>query len=310
LRYNGGPTLTEILTDTVTNATSFKVYAANIPNAVGAPTAYVGFTGGTGGATSTQTISNFSFTATTPVVRTVKPLAVSGYNQDIVVEAGATNDATNHYLGAVTSTLDGGTAKTGATFYEKGLPGTNGGLPAGGGSFVSADDPNATFALQTAAGNNSLQLNRTNPTGTLTLASPQAISTLAVLATTGSGSYLSAPMTLHFSDRPDLVLAYSAPDWFGRDGAALVGVDRINAGNGNPDNNTGDPRLYETSLDLAQFGVQNNLLSSISFDFGGGTTGGGNTEIMAISAAPTPEPASLCLLALGGISLLRRRRAV
>ncbi len=130
-----------------------------------------------------------------------------------------------------------------------------------------------------------------------------------MLATTGSGSYLSAPMTLHFTDRPDLVLAYSAPDWFGRDGAALLGVDRINATTGNPDNNTGDPRLYETSLDLAQFGVQNNLLSSISFDFGGGTTGGGNTEIMALSAAATPEPATLSIFVLGGIGILARRRA-
>ena len=98
-------------------------------------------------------------------------------------------------------------------------------------------------------------------------------------------------MTLHFSDgTADLVLAYSAPDWFGRDGAGLAGLDRIDATSGNPDNNPNDPRLYETSLDLTQFGVQNNPISSISFDFGGGTTGGGNTEIMAVSGAPTPEP--------------------
>ena len=93
----------------------------------------------------------------------------------------------------MTSTLDGGTAKNGATFYEKGLPNTTGGLPAAGGSgVVSQDDPNATFAFQSYTGNNSLQLNKTTTTGTLTLASPTKLSTLAVLATTGSGSYLGA----------------------------------------------------------------------------------------------------------------------
>ena len=68
LRYTG-PTLTETLTDTVTGATSFKAYAANIPAAVGASTGYVGFTGGTGGVASTQTISNFTLNNATAVAR-------------------------------------------------------------------------------------------------------------------------------------------------------------------------------------------------------------------------------------------------
>jgi hypothetical protein len=306
LRYTGGRTLTETLTDTVTGATSFKAYAANIPGAVGASTAYVGFTGATGGVTSTQTISNFTLTNVPTVTRTSTPLAVTGFNQDIVVEAGATNDPTNHYLGAVTATLDGNTTnpKNGATFYERGLPGTNGGLPAGGATFVSQNDPNTTFRLQSATGNNSLQLNASNASGTLTLSTPSAVSQLVVLATTGSGNNPSAPMTLHFSDHPDLVLAYAAPDWFFRDGAGLAGLDRINAGTGTPDGNTTDPRLYETSLDLTQFGVENNLLMSITFGYGGQ----GNTEIMAVSASPTPEPTTLGLFALGGMGLLARRR--
>jgi hypothetical protein len=313
LRYGNGPTLTETLRDTVTGATSFKAYAANIPAAVGGSTALVGFTGGTGGVASTQTLTNFSFTNTTPVLRKVTPISVSGFNQDVVVEAGAVNDPTNHYLGAITSTLDGSTAKTGATFYEKGLPGTVGGLPTGGTNFVSQDDANATFALQSATGNNALELNKTNPSGTLTFAAPVNLSQLAILATTGSGSYLSAPMTLHFADgRPDIVLAYSAPDWFGRDGAALLGVDRINATTGVPDNNTGDPRLYETSLDLTQFGLSDDPISGITFNFGGGTDGGGNTEIFGVSGTVVPEPAAVGVLLLGGIGALvtrRRRRA-
>jgi len=85
-------------------------------------------------------------------------------------------------------------------------------------------------------------------------------------------------------------------------------VDRINASTGVPDNNTGDPRLYETSLDLTQFGVEGSPISSITFDFGGGTTGGGNTEIFAVSGSPVPEPAALGLLLLGGMGMLAGRR--
>lgn len=61
LAYNG-TTLIETLTDQTTPANTFTTsYAANIPGAVGKPTAFVGFTGGTGGGYSTQTISGFTF---------------------------------------------------------------------------------------------------------------------------------------------------------------------------------------------------------------------------------------------------------
>jgi len=55
-------TLTEILTDTVTNATFQVSYATDIGSAVSGSSAYVGFTGGTGGGTADQFISNFTFT--------------------------------------------------------------------------------------------------------------------------------------------------------------------------------------------------------------------------------------------------------
>ena len=49
LSYDG-ITLTVVITDTVTNATATQSYTVDIPSIVGGPTAYVGFTGGTGGA--------------------------------------------------------------------------------------------------------------------------------------------------------------------------------------------------------------------------------------------------------------------
>jgi hypothetical protein len=61
LVYNG-TVLTMTITDTVTNAVYTTSFTVNIPTAVGGNTAYVGFTGGTGGAASTQKVLTWSYT--------------------------------------------------------------------------------------------------------------------------------------------------------------------------------------------------------------------------------------------------------
>ena len=57
-----GTTLTLTLTDTVTNASFTTSQAINIPTTVGASTAYVGFTGSTGGSTAVQQVLNWTYT--------------------------------------------------------------------------------------------------------------------------------------------------------------------------------------------------------------------------------------------------------
>jgi hypothetical protein len=59
--YNG-TTLTLNLTDTVTNSTFSQAYTVNIPSTVGANTAYVGFTAGTGGSSAIQNIKSWTYT--------------------------------------------------------------------------------------------------------------------------------------------------------------------------------------------------------------------------------------------------------
>jgi len=56
-----GSTLTVTITDTVTNETFTTSAAVNIPSIVGDSTAYVGFTGGTGGLTATQNILAWTY---------------------------------------------------------------------------------------------------------------------------------------------------------------------------------------------------------------------------------------------------------
>ena len=56
-----GTTLTVTITDTVTHATASQSYTVNIPQVVGSNTAYVGFTGGTGGSTAVQNILTWTY---------------------------------------------------------------------------------------------------------------------------------------------------------------------------------------------------------------------------------------------------------
>jgi hypothetical protein len=60
ITYNG-TTLTLAITDMVTSATYSHSFPINIPAAVGGSTAYVGFTGGTGGHSATQQILSWSY---------------------------------------------------------------------------------------------------------------------------------------------------------------------------------------------------------------------------------------------------------
>jgi hypothetical protein len=59
-----GTTLAMQITDTVTNATYGTSFTVNIPSLVGGSTAYVGFTGGTGGLTAIQDILTWTYSPT------------------------------------------------------------------------------------------------------------------------------------------------------------------------------------------------------------------------------------------------------
>jgi hypothetical protein len=67
MTYNGAR-LTMTITDTVTNAMFTTSWPIDIPGTVGAPTAYIGFTGATGGATAVQDVLSWTF---------VSPYAIS-----------------------------------------------------------------------------------------------------------------------------------------------------------------------------------------------------------------------------------------
>jgi hypothetical protein len=64
--YYNGTTAAVTLKDTVTSGTFSTTYTADLPTLLGANTAYVGFTGGSGGVGAKQVVSNFMFTSLYP----------------------------------------------------------------------------------------------------------------------------------------------------------------------------------------------------------------------------------------------------
>jgi hypothetical protein len=110
-----GTTLTLTLTDTVTNAIFTTAQAINIPSVVGANTAYVGFTGGTGGSSAVQNVLSWTYTVGAPANGTAAPVfspAAGSYtNTQAVAISDTTAGATIYY------TTNGTTPTTSSTVY-------------------------------------------------------------------------------------------------------------------------------------------------------------------------------------------------
>jgi fibronectin type 3 domain-containing protein len=102
-----GTKLTVALTDETTNKGTSQSYVVNIPQAIGSSTAYVGFTGGTGGLSAVQQILNWSYT---PIASTV-PAAPSSLTGTVVsgseIDLSWTNNATNQSGFIIDRSLDG-----------------------------------------------------------------------------------------------------------------------------------------------------------------------------------------------------------
>ena len=89
LEYDG-KVLTVVLTDTVTKAKATQTYQVDLPSVVGGDTAYIGFTGGTGGAAATQDILTWTYTAQTPLSTAAPGVSAgSGFPSGLLVLNGS-----------------------------------------------------------------------------------------------------------------------------------------------------------------------------------------------------------------------------
>jgi len=184
------------------------------------------------------------------------PIAVTGYNADIVVEAAANPPRSGDYTNYVTVTMDNGTnvAAGGNTWYEQGLdpvhPAT--GLPQAGSLISSASLTNNHYTMPASyAANNCIYADSNNPAATITFASPTSASALSFLSANANGA-ITIQVIIHHTDATTETNTFVSKDWFNGTPAAYIANGRVNTStrvintlNGN------NPRLYEALFALA-----------------------------------------------------------
>ncbi len=151
-----GTTLTMTLTDNVVSKTFTNSWAINIPGTVGGNTAFVGFTGGTGGLTASQKIETWTFVSTPAQAMTVAtPLITPGtetFTGSInVTISDATSGATIYYTTDGTAPAPGvGTTKQYSATFSVSATQTVKAIATLAGD-TNSGQASATYTLQAAA---------------------------------------------------------------------------------------------------------------------------------------------------------------
>src|SRR5438552_741595 len=189
----------------------------------------------------------------------------------------------------ITATMDGGTAKTGNTWYEVGVnaaaltTGIKTGVIAGSGP---SSDSLSTYLIGPANGLNALVLDTAKKTGTLTFGRALSVTALSFAGASGNGAGTITP-TLHFSDSTtDTLAPLTVGDWFNVNPRVQTVSGRIDAGansfnNVNADNprvlaindtlSAADAAKFITSIDLSWTGgaSTHTAMFGVSGDFTG-----------------------------------------
>ncbi|SPE58806.1 PA14 domain protein (fragment) [Verrucomicrobia bacterium] len=221
-----------------------------------------------------------------PAPTNLTPIAVTGWNRDVVVESSAVGPPFTNYASEMN-------AGEGTAFYQTGLPTYAWGLPPSG-AFVSTIGDDTIFQFQPYTSNNALVLSSDTglTNGTLTLAAPAIYAKIAVVAHSGNGSSQTGTLTLNFTDGSVLVTNYLAPDWFnGSSNVAWFGPGRIDLVSGSDTGGLENPRFYQTTVNIAAaMGATNKPLASLTF----GKAVATSTAIYAVSgqlaASAVPIP--------------------
>ncbi|MCA9254561.1 MAG: hypothetical protein KDA33_02940, partial [Phycisphaerales bacterium] len=217
-----------------------------------------------------------------PTVMT--PIAATGWNRDIVVDQGAATPFSDDAMSFDTS--------NNWSYYEDGLAGSAKGLP-NSRQFVSISDGTTQVQLQPYDQNNVLFMETSQTTGTLTFdpADQTTYDRLAIFAASANAqSGSTGALTITFTDDTTATnLTYNGYDWFFVVSAnAINNLGRVRLSNGDfEDGSEGNPRIYQTTLDLKAMGLNEKPIKSLTFELATATDSDRSTAIFAISGAET-----------------------
>jgi len=213
------------------------------------------------------------------------PITLTGFTAALL----ATNTAT-----AAVPTATAFDIPNNYCFYQAGLSGSTRGLPISG-VFGSQSDNTTAFQLGPFGGSNALMLGYNYPkSGTLTLATPQSLNSIAVLACSANGGG-SGTFFLNFTNgTQSQIFNFNAQDWFNvPTNVAIQGFGRLKLGASLTleDNGAANPNLYQTTLNLAALGITEPI-ASITFSNPATAGASQNTAIFAVSGMPASIPLS------------------
>jgi hypothetical protein len=142
------------------------------------------------------------------------PIPVTGYNQDLVVEASST--CPGFLAGFTTAAMDDGPANSGNTWYEQGyyppFPAT--GLPPAGATIISASAPDHRYTLAPSYTNyNVILVDAINSKANITPVTAARFARLSFLASAGHGPVTNQCIVQHL-DGSSETNRFIAPDWF------------------------------------------------------------------------------------------------
>ncbi len=236
----------------------------------------------------------------------ITPIAVTGYNQDFIVEATAPHGGriisdvveagTNVW--ATSQSLDN-EQNTGTAWYEQGyninnlnagngngfgynpenidLTGT--GVPHPGSRLTNSTQDHIFQMAPSFTTNDAIYLADTVTNDTITLATPTAFSGISFLAAAGNGPVPAKVVINHQGGSPETHFI-SVPDWFAGGNAVLVVDGRVAVDTGDFSAvNSGDPILHSVDLILSD---STDPVTSIYIE-DTNTTGGGRFSILAVS---------------------------
>ncbi len=241
----------------------------------------------------------------------VNPIAVTGWNHDMVLNDPSPYDA------SVTGTMDGGFGQSeNWTWVEKGTYTNSDGNPQEFEGLVAGTHASLTgsgnFEFQSFSANNVVGLNG-GESGTLTLDSPAAYSAIALYGASGFGAK-TATVTLTFDDASTAIFNVDSgtgigSDWFNS------GTDKAFEAKARASNKSEElyTRLFYQQNDAIGInesyftlsgGDSAKLLESVTIQ----NTGGDRMVVFAISGQPVPEPTTALLLGLAGVAAFATTR--